>query len=282
MAVKKRGLGRGLDALLGDSVLSDTPATPQTIPVERIETNPFQPRKDFDLDRLRELADSIKTHGVVQPVVVRAAGNDDRYELVAGERRWRAAQMAGLTEIPVVVRQLDDRASLALALIENIQREDLGPLEQADALCRLLEEFDMTHQQLSEAVGKSRTTITNLFRLLELQPEVKKLLSEGRIEMGHARALLGLTGEQQAAVALQVADGKMTVRAVEQLVKKMQNGAAAPPSAPMDPDIKRLQDELTDTLGAKVVIRHGKQGKGRLVINYSGLDQLEGLLERFR
>ncbi|GAB4357321.1 MAG: ParB/RepB/Spo0J family partition protein [Methylohalobius crimeensis] len=282
MAVKKRGLGRGLDALLGDSVLSDTPATPQTIPVERIETNPFQPRKDFDLDRLRELADSIKTHGVVQPVVVRAAGNDDRYELVAGERRWRAAQMAGLTEIPVVVRQLDDRASLALALIENIQREDLGPLEQADALCRLLEEFDMTHQQLSEAVGKSRTTITNLLRLLELQPEVKKLLSEGRIEMGHARALLGLTGEQQAAVALQVADGKMTVRAVEQWVKKMQNGAAAPPSAPMDPDIKRLQDELTDTLGAKVVIRHGKQGKGRLVINYSGLDQLEGLLERFR
>ncbi|WP_022950173.1 ParB/RepB/Spo0J family partition protein [Methylohalobius crimeensis] len=282
MAVKKRGLGRGLDALLGDSVLSDTPATPQTISVERIETNPFQPRKDFDLDRLRELADSIKTHGVVQPVVVRAAGNDDRYELVAGERRWRAAQMAGLTEIPVVVRQLDDRASLALALIENIQREDLGPLEQADALCRLLEEFDMTHRQLSEAVGKSRTTITNLLRLLELHPQVKKLLSEGRIEMGHARALLGLTGEQQAAVALQVADGKMTVRAVEQWVKKMQNGATDPPSVPMDPDIKRLQDELTDTLGAKVVIRHGKQGKGRLVINYSGLDQLEGLLERFR
>ncbi|MBN2700863.1 MAG: ParB/RepB/Spo0J family partition protein, partial [Methylothermaceae bacterium] len=160
--------------------------------------------------------------------------------------------------------------------------EDLGPLEQADALCRLLEEFDMTHQQLSEAVGKSRTTITNLLRLLELHPQVKKLLSEGRIEMGHARALLGLTGEQQAAVALQVADGKMTVRAVEQWVKKLQHGAPVPPSVPMDPDIKRLQDELTDTLGAKVVIRHGKQGKGRLVINYSGLDQLEGLLERFR
>ncbi len=281
MAIKKRGLGRGLDALLGDAVLTEPISSPRTLPVDRIEPSRFQPRKDIDLERLRELADSIKAHGVVQPVVVRVGGND-RYELVAGERRWRAARLAGLTEIPVVVRKLDDRAALALALIENIQREDLNPLEQAEAMHRLLEEFDMTHQQLAEAVGKSRTTITNLLRLLELNPEVKKLLAESRIEMGHARALLGLAGEKQIEVALKVADGMLTVRATEQLVKDLQSGVTASGSARVDPDIRRLQDELTTLLGTRVTIRHSKQGKGRLVISYRDLDQLEGLLERLR
>lgn len=279
--IKKRGLGRGLDVLLGDAVLAEPISSPQSLPVDQIEPNRFQPRKDIDLERLRELADSIRVHGVVQPIVVRAFDNG-RYELVAGERRWRAARLAGLAEIPVVVRKLDDRAALALALIENIQREDLNPLEQAEAMRRLLEEFAMTHQQLAEAVGKSRTTITNLLRLLDLHPEVKKLLAKGRIEMGHARALLGLAGEKQIELALKVADGMLTVRATEKLVKNLQSGVTSSSSTGVDPDIKRLQDELAALLGTRVTIRHGKQGKGRLVISYNNLDQLEGLLERFR
>ncbi len=282
MAIKKRGLGRGLDALLGDA--ATTPVTPtQTLPLNKIEPGRYQPRKDLDLDKLQELADSIKAHGVVQPIVVRAKGADE-FELIAGERRWRAAHIAGLSEIPVVIREMDDRAALAVALIENIQREDLNPLEQAESLCRLLEEFDMTHQQLAEAVGKSRASITNLLRLLELQPEVKKLLQEGRIEMGHARALLGLVGEKQAEAALKVADGRMTVRATEQLVRKYQQSSSPvlPKTQRLDPDIQRLQEDLSSKLGARVTIRHSKSGKGKLLIDYSDLDQLEGLLARIR
>lgn len=281
MTIKKRGLGRGLDALLGDAIFTESNFPPQTLPVDRIEPSRFQPRKAIDLERLQELANSIKAHGVVQPVVVRSDGND-RYELVAGERRWRAARLAGLAEIPVIVRTLDDRAALALALIENIQREDLNPLEQAEAMHRLLEEFAMTHQQLAEAVGKSRTTITNLLRLLELHPEVKKLLTENRIEMGHARALLGLAGEKQVEIALKVADGRLTVRATEQLVKKLQSGVILSGSAEIDPDVKRLQDELSALLGTRVTIRHSKRGKGQLIVSYDDLDQLEGLLEKLR
>ncbi|BCX81191.1 ParB family transcriptional regulator, chromosome partitioning protein [Methylomarinovum caldicuralii] len=277
---KKRGLGRGLDALLGEAALPRA-ESPQTLPLERIEPGRFQPRRDIDPERLAELAESIRAHGVVQPVVVRPREND-RYELIAGERRWRASRLAGLTEIPVVVRRLDDRTALALALIENIQREDLNPLEQAEALCRLLEEFDMTHQQLAEAVGKSRTTITNLLRLLDLEPEVRQLLAEGRIEMGHARALLGLAGEQQVQIARQVADGKLTVRATEALVKKLQQPREKSRQDRPDPDILRLQEELSSLLGAPVTIRHGRGGKGSLVIRYSDLEQLEGLLTRMR
>lgn len=281
MVIKKRGLGRGLNALLGDAALAEPSSSPLTLPVDRIEPSRFQPRKDIDLERLHELADSIKTHGVVQPIVVRASDND-RYELVAGERRWRAARLAGLTEIPAIVRELDDQTALALALIENIQREDLSPLEQAEAMHRLLEEFGMTHQQLAQAVGKSRTAVTNLLRLLELHPQVKRLLVEGRIDMGHARALLGLAGEKQVEVAQKVADGKLTVRATEQLVKNLQNPIIQSNPVGVDPDIKRLQDELSALLGTRVNIRHSKRGKGRLVINYSDLDELERLLERFR
>jgi len=281
MAAKKRGLGRGLNALLGDVSIQPTPTVSQSLPLERIEPGRFQPRSDIDLENLQELADSIKAHGVVQPVVVRAKPSGD-YELVAGERRWRASRLAGLSEIPVIVRDIDDRTALALALIENIQREDLNPLEQAEGLRRLLEDFDMTHQQLAESVGKSRTTITNLLRLLDLQPEVKQLLESGRIEMGHARALLGLVGEKQVEIALKVADGKYTVRATEMLVKQIQTRDPERKAPAPDPDIVRLQDQLSSLLGARVSIRHGKGGKGKVVIDYGDLDQLEGLLERFR
>ncbi len=281
MAIKKRGLGRGLDALLGDAATTPPSAT-QTLPLNKIEPGRYQPRNDLDLDKLQELADSIKAHGVVQPIVVRATGTD-QYELIAGERRWRAAHIAGLSEIPVVIREMDDRSVLAVALIENIQREDLNPLEQAESLCRLLEEFEMTHQQLAESVGKSRASISNLLRLLELHPEVKKLLQEGRIEMGHARALLGLVGEKQLEAAFKVADGKMTVRATEQLVRKYQQSSSPKPKKHrIDPDIQRLQEDLSNKLGAKVTIRHSKSGKGKLLIDYGDLDQLEGLLARIR
>ncbi len=281
-ARKKRGLGRGLDALLGEAVLTERDGT-QTLPIDQIRAGPCQPRRDIDPERLGELAESIRRHGVVQPVVVRPRG-EGGYELVAGERRWRAARLAGLTEIPAVVRRIDDRTALAVALIENIQREDLSPLDQAEALRRLLEEFDLTHRELAETLGKSRATISNLLRLLELQPQVKQLLAEGRIEMGHARALLGLTGERQLEVARKVADGKMTVRATEALVKRLQRHEHGAPngSADTDPDIRRLQEELSGLLGTRVIIRHGKTGKGRLVIAYDDLEQLEGLLTRFR
>jgi len=281
MAAKKRGLGRGLNALLGDVSIQDPQqAVSQTLPLDQIEPGPFQPRRDIDLQSLQELADSIRAHGVVQPVVVRARASGD-YELVAGERRWRASRLAGLNEIPVVIREVDDRTALAMALIENIQREDLNPLEQAEGLRRLLEDFEMTHQQLAESVGKSRTTITNLLRLLDLQPEVKRLLETGKIEMGHARALLGLVGDKQVEVALKVAEGKLTVRDTELLVKRLQNQVPGKAPPVLDPDVCRLQERLSSLLGARVTIRHGKGGKGRVVINYNDLDQLEGLLERF-
>ncbi len=281
MAAKKRGLGRGLNALLGDVSIQDPQqAVSQTLPLDQIEPGSFQPRRDIDLQSLQELADSIRAHGVVQPVVVRARASGD-YELVAGERRWRASRLAGLNEIPVVIREVDDRTALAMALIENIQREDLNPLEQAEGLRRLLEDFEMTHQQLAESVGKSRTTITNLLRLLDLQPEVKRLLETGKIEMGHARALLGLVGDKQVEVALKVAEGKLTVRDTELLVKRLQNQVPGKAPPVLDPDVGRLQERLSSLLGARVTIRHGKGGKGRVVINYNDLDQLEGLLERF-
>ncbi len=278
---KKRGLGRGLDALLGEAVLTQQDGTNQTLPIDQIRAGSYQPRRDIDPERLGELAESIRRHGVVQPVVVRPREGGG-YELVAGERRWRAARLAGLTEIPAVVRRIDDRTALAVALIENIQREDLNPLDQAEALRRFLEEFDLTHQQLAETLGKSRATISNLLRLLELHPQVKQLLAEGRIEMGHARALLGLTGERQLEVARKVADGKMTVRDTEALVKRLQRPGAPSGPADTDPDIRRLQEELSDLLGTRVTIRHSRTGKGRLVIAYEDLEQLEGLLTRFR
>lgn len=281
MTAKKRGLGRGLDALLGNAKIEPSSTDKlRTLPVEFLKAGRFQPRKDIDPARLQELADSISAQGVVQPIVARALG-ENRYEIIAGERRWRAAQLAGLHEIPVVVREVTDQAALAIALIENIQREDLNPLEEAEALKRLLEEFSMTHQQVADAVGKSRATVTNLLRLNELNPEAKQLLQKGEIEMGHARAILGLEYARQGPIAHKVATGSLSVRATEQLIRKLQEEAKSPRrESSRDPDIARLEERITLRLGAPAQIKHSKKGMGKLIISYDSLDQLEGVLER--
>ena len=301
-SAKKRGLGRGLDALLGgarepedaaepsaaDAAEPLTEAVPgeqiQRLPLERIERSSYQPRREFDPDALRELADSNASQGVLQPIVVRPVA-EGRYEIIAGERRWRASQQAGLADIPVVVREVDEQTALAIALIENIQREDLAPLEEAGALQRLQEEFGLTHQQVAEAVGKSRTTVTNLLRLLELGAETKSLLDAGRLEMGHARALLGLKGDTQTLAARQVVARGLSVRETERLVRRLQaeeGGGQRNRSPAQDPDIRRLQDDLAERLGARVAIQHGAKGAGKLVIAYNSLDELDGILGHIR
>lgn len=290
MAVKKRGLGRGLDALLGgadahsDKHSADAPGhagTSRSIDVDLIDRGRFQPRRQFDEDKLRELADSIAAQGVIQPVVVRPVGKG-RYELIAGERRWRAAQLAGLAEVPAVVREVDDQAAMAMGLIENIQRDDLNPLEEAQALSRLTDEFGLTHQQVAQAVGKSRTTVTNFLRLLELNPEVKTLVDQRQLEMGHARALLALKGPAQSEAAARVVAKGLSVRETEALVRALANGdttdVAKPAAADEDPDVKRLLNDLSDKLGAKVQLKQGKAGRGQLVISYNSLDELDGIL----
>lgn len=278
----KRGLGRGLDALLGDvSAAKETGNPSHTLPIEYLQRGKFQPRKDMNPEKLQELADSIKAQGVIQPIVVRKIGQD-KYEIVAGERRWRASQLAGLQQIPVVVKDIDDRATMAIALIENIQRQDLNPLEEAEALRRLLDEFTMTHQQIAEAVGKSRVTVTNLLRLMDLHPEVKKLLISGQLEMGHARALLSLDAAKQVAAAQKIAREGLTVRMAEKLVKDAQTEARPQKTKTVDNDTLRLQDELTAKLGAKVVIEHKDNGAGKLVITYASLEELDGILEQIR
>jgi ParB family chromosome partitioning protein len=290
MSIKKRGLSRGLDALLGDvsvtKVMGSTPISPHTLhslPVEFLQRGKYQPRKDINPDKLQELAESIKAQGVIQPVVVRHLLGSEKYEIVAGERRWRAAQLAGLHEVPVVVKEIDDRTAMAVALIENIQREDLNPLEEAEALARLLDEFEMTHQQIADAVGKSRVTVTNLLRLLDLHPEVKKLLLNKHIEMGHARALLGLEGQKQVAAAYKIDKEGMTVRAAERLVKELQSPSARPEKIKtIDRDTLRLQEELTARLGAKVSIDHKKNGAGKLIISYSTLEELDGIIGQIK
>ncbi|MCG8029209.1 MAG: ParB/RepB/Spo0J family partition protein [Candidatus Thiodiazotropha taylori] len=300
MAAKKRGLGRGLDALLG-GMQADTEEEVATtdsgsgkeskrdnlarLPVDLIQRGRYQPRREFDPDSLRELADSIAAQGVIQPVVVRAVEND-RYELIAGERRWRAAQQAGLDEIPVVIKEVTEEAAMAMGLIENIQREDLNPLEEANALSRLLHEFGLTHQEVAKAVGKSRTTVTNLLRLLELNEEVKGLVESRRIEMGHARTLLGLKGEDQTRAANQVVSQGLSVRETERLVRRLQSESENPKpkraAQPVDPDIKRLVTDLSEKLGAKVDLQQGSKGKGKLVIGYNSLDELEGILDHIK
>ncbi len=285
MAVRKKGLGRGLDALLGDASKAVVSGAEKNqlhkLPIEQMQRGKYQPRKDIDPEKLQELADSIKAQGVIQPIVVRKLA-EDKFEIVAGERRWRASQLAGLPEVPVVIADIDDRAAMAIALIENIQREDLNPLEESEALKRLLEEFAMTHQQIADAVGKSRTTITNLLRLNDLHPEVKKMLINRQLEMGHARALLSLAGEKQVTTAQKVVRLGLTVRATEKLVKE---GEAAPVTnvAPeIDKDTQILQDDLTARLGARVTINHKNGGKGKMVIEYSSLEELEGIIEQIR
>lgn len=282
MNLKKRGLGRGLDALLGD-VNANFPSSNEkqqlhTLPIETMQRGKFQPRNDINPAKLQELTDSIKAQGIIQPIIVRKI-SDEHYEIVAGERRWRAAQLAGLHEVPVVIKEIDDRTAMAIALIENIQREDLNPLEEAEALRRLLNEFEMTHQQIADSVGKSRATVSNLLRLIDLHPEVKKLLINKQLEMGHARALLGLEGDKQIAVANKIAKEGLSVRVAERLVKEAQAEPRLKKEKVIDNDTLRLQNELTEKLGAKVVIDHKQNGTGKLVIAYSNLDELDGIID---
>lgn len=280
--IKKSGLGRGLDKLLSSANSESVTDASQLklLAVEKISPSPYQPRKNIAQEGLQSLADSIKAQGLVQPIVVRKLA-DGQYELIAGERRWRASQLAGLLEIPAIVRELPDQAAAAMALIENIQREDLNALEEAQALNRLIHEFGLTHQQTAEAVGRSRAAVSNLLRLLELESQCKVLLEEGKLEMGHARALLALQGKQQIELAHKVAQYQLSVRATEKLVKQTLAGelqAIIAPKPTLNADISQLQSRLADTLGAKVSINHSKRGKGKLLIEYNSLDELDGIL----
>src|SRR5690554_539344 len=298
MSSKRKGLGKGLDALLSAGLGISTPSlapaagagetTDQLppdgklaqIPVEFSQRGKYQPRRDMHPEQLEELAESIRAQGVMQPIVVRSIGKE-RYEIIAGERRWRATQLAGLDRIPVVIRDVTDEAAIAMALIENIQREDLNPIEEALALKRLQDEFELTHQEVAQAVGKSRTTVTNLLRLIALTDEVKTLLEHGDLEMGHARALLSLEAEEQKAIARQIVAKGLTVRQTETLVRNYQERKNKPeinvPEAP-SADIRNLEEELSQKLGAGVSIQHTAKGKGKLVINYNNLDELDGIL----
>jgi len=301
MTGKKPSLGRGLAELSplmarkAAAVEQDVPPPSgdrlSNIPLDLLQRGKYQPRIDMRPETLNELAQSIKAQGVMQPIVVRVLpswdaghrnpGESQRYEIIAGERRWRAAQMAGLADIPAIVRDIPDEAAVAMALIENIQREDLNPLEEARALTRLIEEFGLTHQSAAEAVGRSRAAVSNLLRLMELADEVKELLEQRSIEMGHARALLSLTSRrQQVEVAGLVAKKALSVRDTEALVRRLIHPAAAgsPPSPVPDPDIHRLELELADKLGARVMFQHTSSGKGKLVVTYNSLDELEGIL----
>lgn len=290
MAIKKRGLGRGLDALLAgnttatleDEAVKVDSRELQQLPLELIQRGKYQPRRDMDPVALEELAQSIKAQGVMQPIVVRPIAGG-RFEIIAGERRWRASQQAGLENIPALVREVADEAAIAMALIENIQREDLNPIEEAVALQRLQQEFELTQQQVADAVGKSRVTITNLLRLIALPEEIKILLAHGDLEMGHARALLGLPLEQQVEGARHVVARGLTVRQTEALVRQWLNNKEKPAEkAKADPDINRLEQRLAEKLGAPVQIKHGQKGKGQLVIRYSSLDELQGVLAHIR
>ena len=291
MAAKKRGLGeRGLGALLQGSKVNlnqqvaEHDGELREIPVDLIQRGRYQPRRDMDPAALQELADSIRQQGVMQPVVVRPV-SEGRYELIAGERRWRATQMAELDSIPAIIRDVPDEAAIAMALIENIQRENLNPIEEAFALQRLQEEFGLTQAQVAEAVGKSRTTITNLLRLIGLTEDVRTMLEHGDLEMGHGRAMLTLPPEQQMQVGRQVVAKSLSVRQTEALVRRIQQEKTATEdsgSKALDPNIRALQDDLSDRLGARVSIAHGKRGKGKVVIEYSSLDELDGILGHIR
>lgn len=307
---RKPALGRGLDALIGagarrrDSLdlagsgtsLNLTDATKSTatddvtedrlerLPLGQLTRGKYQPRRDIQPEALEELADSIRAQGVMQPIVVRPIGVD-RYEIIAGERRWRAAQLAELDVIPAVIREVSDEVALALALIENIQRENLNAIEEAMALKRLGEEFELTQQQIADAVGKSRTQVANLLRLLALDPEVQTLLERGDLDMGHARALLTLNSTQQRQVAHEVVNNDMTVRATEALVKKVQTSQASiktPSRQSKQPDVAKLETHLGELLGAPVSIDHGQKGKGKLTIRYTSLEELDGILNHIK
>ncbi|WP_310493295.1 ParB/RepB/Spo0J family partition protein [Dechloromonas sp.] len=280
--IKMKGLGRGLDALLSGSD-AKTEDELRNLPVERLKPGKYQPRTHMDQDSLAELAASIKAQGVMQPILVRAVNNTpgaERYEIVAGERRWRASQLAGLSEVPVLVRSIPDEQALAMALIENIQRENLNPLEEAQGLQRLIDEFGLTHQQAADAVGRSRPAATNLLRLLQLTAPVQELLMTGQIDMGHARALLPISSGQQVGVAQRVVQKGLSVRETERLVQQLLNPPKHTPEKTIDRDLLSLQERLSDGLGANVAIRSNKKGAGKVTIEFSSLDQLDGLISR--
>lgn len=302
---RKRALGRGLDALIGagarrrelldadgqtdtsltlegDTVVEDTNERLVRLPLGQLSRGKYQPRREIQPEALEELTDSIRAQGVMQPIVVRPVG-EDRYEIIAGERRWRAAQLAELEDIPAVVRDVSDQTALALALIENIQRENLNPVEEALALKRLLDEFELTQQQVADAVGKSRAQVANLLRLLALDPEVQTLLERGDLDMGHARALLTLPAAKQRKAAHEVVAKDLTVRQTETLVKQIQQGKASEKATEKpSTDVARLESQLGELLGAPVRIQHGRHGKGRVTIRYSSLDELDGILAHIR
>jgi len=279
--MKLKGLGRGLDALLDrDPETKGVVEHQATLRIEQLQRGKYQPRTRMDEDSLNELAASIKSQGLMQPILVRPV-EAERYEIIAGERRWRAAKMAGLEEVPVIVRAVADSAALAMALIENIQREDLNPLEEAGGVQRLVAEFKLTHQEAAEAIGRSRTATSNLLRLLNLQKPVQQLVFERKLEMGHARALLALEGRQQESVARKVADQGLSVRQTEQLVNSVLHPKAkARRAVKTDRDIARIEESLSEELGTTVEIRPGKKGAGKLVISYSSLDHLDDLLSK--
>ncbi|MEH6395986.1 ParB/RepB/Spo0J family partition protein [Pseudoalteromonas sp.] len=297
MSAKKRGLGRGLDALLSSSkpapsidkeqlntseqdvIVQPTSSELQKLPIEFLHSGKYQPRKDMSEEALEELASSIRSQGIIQPIVVRPVAKDS-YEIIAGERRWRAAQIAKLDVVPCIIKDVPDEAAVAIALIENIQREDLNAMEEAVALHRLLTEFELTHQQVADAVGKSRTTVTNLLRLNNLNDDVKILLEHGDIEMGHARCLLALEGEAQSDAARLAVAKALTVRETEKLVRSILEPAPKKEVLEKDPDVKQLEQQLADNLGAKVEINYNKKGKGNLVISYTSLEELDGILNR--
>ena len=282
MMQKKRGLGRGLSELLGEvTPILEKNRDTQTLPVEFLQRGKYQPRRDMDPEKLKELSDSIAAQGIIQPIIVRRIA-DDKYEIIAGERRWRAAQLADLRDVPVVIKDIDDRSVMAIALIENIQREDLSALEESEALRRLQDEFELTHQQIATAVGKSRTTVTNLLRLLELAAEVKNMLGKGLLEMGHARALLGVDEAVQIEIANKAVKQGLTVRAVEKLVREQNEEKPAAQPKKVDPDTLRLQQDLSARTGAKVEISHQPNGKGKLVFSYNSLEELDGIIKKIQ
>lgn len=289
MAIKKRALGRGLDALLGTGAeqtvgLMQNTDQLKSIPIDLIQGGRYQPRVDIKAETLHELAASIKSQGVVQPIVVRLTEGPNRFEIVAGERRWRAAQIAGLHEIPAIVRDVSDQVAASVALIENIQREQLNPMEEAQALHRLIHEFGMTHQDVADAVGRSRASVSNLLRLLDLHAEVKKMLVAGDLEMGHARALAGLPMAMQVQAAAKIVAAGMSVRKAEKLAQDLRAPKKSPKATAtaIDPDVRQLEESLADRLGAAVTIRYGHNGKGSLSISYNSLDELDGILAHIK
>ncbi|MDX5407019.1 MAG: ParB/RepB/Spo0J family partition protein [Chromatiaceae bacterium] len=287
MSVKKRGLGRGLDALLTSNRASNSSAANpssselQQLPIEFLTPGKYQPRKDMSQEALEDLASSIRAQGVIQPIVVRPVAKD-KFEIIAGERRWRASQLAQLSEVPCIVKDVPDEAAVAIALIENIQREDLNAMEEAVALERLLTEFALTHQQVADAVGKSRASVTNLLRLNQLNDDVKLLLEHGDIEMGHARALLALKDTEQSDAGRLVAAKQLTVRETENLVRRILEPKPVVAEKPRDPDVVSLEQRLSERFAAPVQISYNNKGKGKLEISYSSLDELDGIIAKLQ